>query len=195
MTANSETESPKQRLDDLHQQSEELEALLQNRSSIEVIDEDVPLVEIDGVEMIPVEQVEAWISPLQERIDELTDLAEQHREQRESIEQELNGLKRLADNPSPRPEKTWRRCTVNKAYKSQENLLDNGKYCALDPDLADKLGVTEDREVELRRIDNPENAAVYTVDEVRDQDAEVRVGKEKVGNASTPQENLRPRSP
>jgi hypothetical protein len=29
--------------------------------------------------MIPVEQVEAWISPLQERIDELTDLAEQHR--------------------------------------------------------------------------------------------------------------------
>lgn len=94
MTANSETESLKQRLDDLHQQSEELEALLQNRSSIEVIDEDVPLVEIDGVEMIPVEQVEAWISPLQERIDELTDLAEQHREQRESLEQELNGLKR-----------------------------------------------------------------------------------------------------
>ena len=44
--------------------------------------------------MIPVEQVEAWISPLQEQIDELTDLAEQHREQRESLEQELNGLKR-----------------------------------------------------------------------------------------------------
>lgn len=179
MTTDQNSEDLETLFDELNQQSRELEKALQGVNTVEIriVDEDIPLVEIAGMELVPVEQVEAWISPLQERIDELTDLAEQHHEQRQEFKQELSGLRRLADNPSPHPEKTWRRCTVNKAYKSQENLLDDGKYCALDPDFADKLGVTEDREVELRRIDDPENAAVYTVDVVRDQNAEVRVGK------------------
>lgn len=84
--------------------------------------------------------------------------------------------------------RSWIDCKVKKAYKSQEKLISEGKYCALSPELAEELGVSEGYRVEIRRAHTREKSAVYVVDEVREQKAQIRTGSKgrKRINASGP---------
>jgi hypothetical protein len=164
-------------IDELEQKSEEIgEALDQevDEVGIEVIDEDVPVISMNSVAMMPTEKVNVWFEDLRARLDSVAEIAEQREQERQQLEQEMEELEQVMEDLTGG---TWVSCTVNKAYKSQEKLLNDGQYCSLDPDFAGKLGVTEGDKVRVRQADQPAEAAAYTVYEVREQDARLRIAK------------------
>lgn len=168
----------REQLEELEQRSEEIsEVLHQDRREveIEVVDENVPVIAVEGIEMMPTEQVSQWFEDLRDRMDDVAEIAEEREQQRQELEQELDGLEQLMANAEE--DESWVECTIDKAYKSQETLLEDGQYCALGPEFAEEIGLSERDELKLRRAEQPEKSAVYIVDEVRGQDAKVRIAK------------------
>jgi hypothetical protein len=178
MTDETELASVQEKLEELEQKSEQIGELLERdrrKVEIEVVDEEKPVVAVNGIEMVPVRQVDAWIEGLQDRIDELADVAEEREKQRRGIDRELTELEDLVDHSTGGGDGLWLECRVDKAYKTQEKLVEDGQYCALGPDFADELGVTEGQEVRVRKADQSDTTAVYTVGEVREQEAQLRI--------------------
>lgn len=159
-------------IDELEQKSEEISDVLEQETDevgIEVLDEDVPVISVNSVAMMPTEQVNTWFEDLLAQLHSVAEVAEQREQQRKQLENELEtAMENLSGNH-------WYSCTVDNAYKTQETLCSDGQYCALGPDFAARLGVSEGDKVRVRQADSPAKAAVYTVYEVREQDAKLRI--------------------
>lgn len=66
---------------------------------------------------------------------------------------------------------------VSKAWEKQEALLANGKYCSLRSDVADELNRESGQQVRLRWTGDRGTSAAFTIHELHDDDAEIRVGQ------------------
>ena len=175
---------------------------------------DLDVVSIDGRDVVPADEVNQHLRRLDRQIAEAHEHVERINEilterdeagsefdidveeERRNIEeqwQRINDAKEriglpTPDNPSTGQNKSWTGCTVDKAYKSQEKLLEDSQLCALGPEFAEELGLEEGEELRVRRADQPKKSAVYTVNEIREQDAQVRIsnkGRKRLNSKSS----------
>lgn len=66
---------------------------------------------------------------------------------------------------------------ISKAWKEQGAILADGKYCSLRSDIADELNRGPGQQIRLRRTADSGSSAAFTVYELHDDDAEIRVGQ------------------
>lgn len=70
-----------------------------------------------------------------------------------------------------------RRYSITKAWKTQRKLLSDGSYCSINPEIANNLDRMPGQQIRIDPIPQSSHSAVFTIDELHDDDADVRVSK------------------